>query len=653
MICSLPIAVLAQQNMLAAGAKKISPDLFGVFFEDLSYAADGGLYGELVQNRSFEYSPNDRKGWHSFTAWEYVTEGYGYGNITVETAAPVHANNPHYIVLNIEEEGQKGIGLKNTGYDGIVVKGGEQYDFSVFMKGLSAKPVTVQVQLQSRRGQVYGEAAFRVDAAGWKKYSAAITAAQSDDSACLVIRATTKGRLAMDMISLFPEKTFRDRPNGLRADLAGAIADLHPKFVRFPGGCLVHGDGLGNMYQWKATIGPVEQRTEQRNIWNYHQTVGLGYFEYFQFCEDIGAKPLPVLAAGVSCQNSGGTWRIGGTGQRGIPMEDMKAYIQDILDLIEYANGPATSAWGSKRAAAGHPAPFNLQYLGIGNEDKQTDNFRERFTVIYNAVRQKHPEITIVGTVGPSPAGPDYEQGWQLANRLAIPVVDEHYYERAEWFLQNNFRYDQYDRSRSKVYVGEYASKGNTLADALAEAAYMTGLERNGDIVQLASYAPLLAKLGNTSWNPDLIYFNNTAVFPSVNYYVQQLFSVNAGDNYYPGVISFPDKEVKNGALAASCVRDSRTGDIILKIVNAGADNAQAKVNLSGFKWPHPKAVCTTLTGDPKSRNTIDHPDLTIPQTSSFTASGSFMYPAVANSLTVIRIKTIGQTKKRAKDRKN
>jgi alpha-N-arabinofuranosidase len=627
--------------------KPISPDLFGIFFEDINYAADGGLYGELIQNRSFEYSQSDKdawnnnRNWHSLTAWEFTTKGYGYGTISVETKSPVSANNPHYVVLNVEEEGREGVGLTNSGYDGIVIKAGEHYDFSIFVRQLSDKAIPLQVSLQSKNGTVYGEANLSTQTKDWKKYSAIITATQSDDSAKLVIVAKGKGKLAIDLVSLFPQKTFKNRANGLRPDIAQAIADLKPKFMRFPGGCLVHGDGLGNMYKWKNTIGPVEQRIEQRNIWNYHQSAGLGFFEYFQFCEDIGAKPVPIVAAAVSCQNSGGTWRIGGTGQRGLPLSEMKAYIQDILDLIEYANGPVTSTWGAKRATAGHPGPFNLEYLGVGNEDKITPEFRERFKLIYDAVRAKYPKITLVGTVGPGPAGEDYELGWKFANQLAIPVVDEHYYEKPEWFLHNNLRYDTYDRSKSKVYIGEYASQGNSLYNALAEAVYMTAIERNGDVVRMASYAPLLARQNYTSWNPNLIYFTGVKVCPTVNYYVQQLFSTNQGDIYYSNIVSFPVKAgLRDSAFAASCVKDSKTGDIILKLVNAGSIATQARVDLSGFGQINPKASRTFLSGPPLAEDNLANPRNVVPETSGFEAKQSFVYDVPPYSLTIIRVKT-------------
>lgn len=560
--------------------KPISPDLFGIFFEDISYAADGGLYAELIQNRSFEYTGSDHKGWHPLTAWEYTPRGFGYGTVSVETKHPLNENNPHYVVLKIEDVGQEGIGLTNYGFDGIVVREGEQYNLSLFAKKLAGTDMPLTVSIRNRKGDVYGETTFNVKGDQWQQLSASIKAGKSDDSACVVLIAKGIGELALDQVSLFPEKTFKNRKNGMRADLAQAIADLQPRFMRFPGGCLVHGDGVANIYYWKNTIGPVEQRIDQRNIWHYHQSEGLGYFEYFQFCEDIGAKAVPVLAAGVSCQNSGGTWRIGSTGQKPIPMADMQTYIQDVLDLIEYANGPATSTWGAKRAAAGHPAPFNLEYVGIGNEDKITPDFEERFTMIYNAVRAKYPKIIVIGTAGPYPEGEDYEKGWEIGNKLKVAVMDEHYYMDPEWFLKNNKRYDTYDRKKGKVYIGEYASKGNKFINAIAEAAYMTSLERNGDIVHMASYAPLLAKKGNTNWNPDLIYFDNSQVYKTVNYYVQQLFSVNCGDIYLADMVSFDRKN--DSTLAASCVKDSKTGDVIIKIVNAGTTATKATVKVKG-----------------------------------------------------------------------
>lgn len=622
-----------------AAGKPISPDLFGIFFEDINYSADGGLYAELVQNRSFEYQATEQPTWGPLTGWEFVQRGSGAGELWVDSSYPIHPSNRHCALIRIKAGGE-GVGLANAGFDGIAVKAGEGYDFAVFARllnvgdGRDSKPVgrlPLSVRLETKEGVVLGEASVEAsDPAKWKQLTATITASQTVPDARLVVLAKVPGLIALDEISLFPQKTFKGRKNGLRADLAQTIADLHPKFMRFPGGCLVHGDGLSNIYRWKDTIGPVEQRKGQANIWRYHQSVGLGYFEYFQFCEDIGAKPLPVVAAGVSCQNS---TRTRGTGQQCIPMADMPAYVQEVLDLVEWANGPATSPWGAKRAAAGHPEPFHLEYLGVGNEDKITPEFKERFRMIHDAVKAKHPEITVIGTVGPSPAGTDFDAGWKFAGEQRVAMVDEHYYEKPEWFLANNARYDSYDRAKPKVYIGEYASWGNTLGHALAEAAYMTALERNGDIVRLASYAPLLAKSGHTQWKVDLIYFTNTTICPSVNYHVQQLFGANAGDVYLEPALSGVPAD-----LAVSAVRDSKTGDVILKIVNTGTAPQPLRVHLAGAKSLAAAATKIVLTGDPKTMNGFDNPAPLTPVSTTLPVAEKFADEAPAHSLTVIRI---------------
>ncbi|MGA4644243.1 alpha-L-arabinofuranosidase C-terminal domain-containing protein [Limisphaera sp. 4302-co] len=531
--------------------RPISTNLIGVFFEDINYAADGGLYAELVQNRSFEYQPTARPDWTALTAWETVRRGGAEGAVVVADAFPIHPNNPHYVVLETRVVG-RGFGLRNGGFDGIAVEAGRTYDFSMFGRqlftgnrwggsGVLEGPAEFSVELEAPDGTVL--ASNRVSVAGrdWQKVTATLVPARTEERAGLVVLSRTRGGVALDMISLFPRDTFKGRPNGLRADLAQAIADLKPRFVRFPGGCLVHGYGLNNLYRWPQTIGPVEQRRNQPNLWGYHQSMGLGYYEYFQFCEDIGAEPVPVVPAGVCCQNADYQ---GGTGQRGLPLEEMPAYVQEVLDLIEWANGPPDSKWGSLRAAAGHPEPFHLKYIGVGNEEHITPVFKERFRMIYEAVRRKHPEITVIGTVGPFHSGPDYDEGWRFADELKLPVVDEHYYVSPAWFWENLQRYDRYDRGRSKVYLGEYAAhdvgRRNTLRSALAEAAYLTALERNGDVVIMASYAPLLGKEGRTQWRPDLIYFTNRRVLRTANYYVQQLFSLNSGDVYLEGVFEDP-----------------------------------------------------------------------------------------------------------------
>lgn len=640
-ICLITVMALGQSPKVG---KKISPDLFGLFFEDINYAADGGLYAELIQNRSFEYNPTEQRNWHPLSFWEYYTPGYSYGRISVETHSPVHPNNPHYIDLDVlhvgheeEYDGISGIGLKNPGFNGIVIRNGEKYNFSLFARQFSQDPINLWISLQNKDGEILAVDSILTSSASWKKYSTSLVATADCDSAALVILARTIGKVSLDMISLFPENTFKNRPNGLRPDLAQVLADLKPKFIRFPGGCLVHGDGLENMYRWKNTIGSLEARVEQRNIWGYHQTAGLGYYEYFQFCEDVGAKPLPVLPAAVSCQNSGGTWRIGGTGQKALPPDEMDNYIQEVLDLIEWANGPINSEWGAKRAEAGHPEPFYLEYIGIGNEDKITPEFTGRFTMIYEAVKEKHPEITVIGTSGPFHSGEDYDKGWELANELEVPVIDEHYYTDPEWLMSNLNRYDSYDRNGSKVYLGEYASWGNKVQNAIVEAAYLTALERNGDIVMMASYAPLLAKIGYTQWKTDMVFFDNVNISPTPNYYVHKMFMNNPGDIYYEGIIS---KNENDTTLAASCVRDSKSGDIILKLVNAGNEQKMMNIDLSGFKKINKEVELTILTGDLDAENSIENPNNVIPSASSMKIKTKFEYEAPAQSLTVLRIQT-------------
>ncbi len=631
--------------------KAISPDLFGIFFEDLNYAADGGLYAELIQNRSFEYQATDQPTWNALTAWQLTRRGGGHGSITIGSANPVHPHNPHYAALEVRDPGA-GVGLMNDGFDGIPVKAGERYDVSAMVRRLytgdrwaavvppeGPRPPLI-ARLESRSGENLGETILAVPGLAWARVTGTIVARRTDDRARFVLLMQERGGVALDVISLFPRATFHHRPNGLRADLAQAIADLHPRFVRFPGGCLAHGHGLDNMYRWEDTIGPIETRREQSNLWGYHQTVGLGYFEYFQFCEDIGAKPLPVLAAGVCCQNSDFT---GGTGQQGLPMDQMGAYVQEVLDLVEYANGPVSSPWGAKRAAAGHPEPFHLEYVGVGNEDAQTPVFRERFRMIYAAMKAQHPEITVVGTVGPAPEGTDYDEGWKFANELHLPLVDEHGYESPQWFWDHLARFDGYDRSRSRVYLGEYAAhdvgKRNTLRSALAEAAYMTSLERNGDVVRLSSYAPLLAKVGHTQWTPDLIYFTGTEVHPSINYYVQQLFSANAGDIWMNPRVTEMAPPAGPPTLAVSAVADSSTGDIILKLVNGAALPRPLRIVFSGSEVLGSIAHSSVLTGDADAVNGLDEAQALGPVAGVIPVGPSFDYAAPANSLTILRLR--------------
>jgi alpha-L-arabinofuranosidase len=502
----------------------------------------------------------------------------------------------------------------------------------------NSKPMPVTLRLESKSGEILAQTNAVIQGRQWTRQSFSLTPTKTVADARFVLLANDVGGICLDMISLFPQKTFHNRTNGLRADLAQAVADLKPKFMRFPGGCLVHGQGVYQYYDWKDSVGPLEQRRNGRNLWNYDQTRGLGYFEFFQFCEDIGAKPLPVVSAGVCCQHAGSS---PGRGQEGLPMEEMPAYIQDVLDLIEWANGPATSKWGSVRAAAGHPEPFGLKFLGVGNEDAITPIFKERFKMIYDALKSKHPEITVVGTAGPMPSGADFTNGWAFAKTLGVPMIDEHYYVSPEWFWNNLSRYDKYDRKGPKVYVGEYAAHDreksrNTLRGAIAEAAGLTGFERNADVVQFASYAPLFSRRNHTQWTPDMIYFTGTDILLSANYYVQQLFGQNSGDETLATTVETPAKQ----KLAVSSVRDSKSGDTIIKIVNGAGAPADLKVELAGVPAVELNATKIVLTGaTPDTINEEGKETAVKPVSTQVKIKTAFDYQAPACSLTVFRFK--------------
>ncbi len=619
-------------------SKPISDMLMGIFFEDINYSADGGLYGELIQNRDFEYAPSDRgndQKWNAMTAWT-IGNNDG-GSYAIATADPIHPNNSHYIAIKAASAGYS---LTNGGYDGIAMPKGK-YDFSMMARGNAL----AKVELLNAGGTVVATAPVDIKGGDWAEYRLTFDVARNVDNGKLRIVFTRPGEADLDFISLFPQDTFNGRPNGLRKDLAQTLADLHPRFVRFPGGCVAHGDGIDNIYDWKGSIGPLHARKPLRNLWGYHQSRGLGYHEYFLFCEDIGAEPLPVLAAGVPCQNSGSPWH--GThsavtqyGQQcGIPMEDMPAYTQDILDLIEYANGPADSPWGSKRAEAGHPEPFGLKYLGIGNEDMITPVFVERFRYIYDAVKKAHPEIEVVGTVGPFYEGTDYDEGWKLARELDIPYVDEHYYVSPGWLIYNQDYYDDYDRKGTKVYLGEWAShvpgRKSNMETALTEALYLTSVERNADVVAMTSYAPLLAKDGHTQWRPDLIYFDNTTVSPTTDYYVQQLYGQNSGSRYVEAKAAAGTDNAKAAArLGSSIVLDEATGDYIVKLANLLPVPVEANLDLKAIKAGGKQATVTVMAGAPDDSGVKPQAsDIRLPK------NGKYDYTMPAYSFTVIRIK--------------
>ena len=588
--------ITANLSIDGSHTRRISDKLIGIFFEDISRAADGGLYAELLQNGDFEYTQADKRGWNATTAWQGVGEVFSENGVS--------KNNSHYTVIGATP-------VYNIGWDGIAVKRGAAvegkegkhqnalYDVSFYARNIDGKTKQLTIALVDAAGLPIAEAKVKVVGTEWTEYKAqlaitdkykgdALDVAQVDGKPNIgqnirfAIMPKSENKVALDMVSLKPQDTYKG--HGLRKDLAEAIADLKPKFVRFPGGCMLHGQGIDNIYHWKESVGPLKDRKPAKNIWNYHQTRGLGFYEYFQWCEDMGAEPLPVLAAGVPCQNSGADARDVAGQQGGIPMEQMPQYIQDVLDLVEWANGdPATSRWAKMRADAGHPAPFGLKMIGIGNEDLISTTFEERYLMICKALKEKHPEIEVVGTVGPFhwPSS-DYVEGWKIAkeNKRFIDAVDEHYYEQPGWFVNHQDYYDSYDRQQPKVYLGEYASRGkDALDNALAEGIHLCNVERNGDVVEMASYAPLLSKDGYSNWSPDMIYFNNNKVRASQSYEVQKMFSVHAGDNYVESKLDLPASLRRY--VGISVVKDSKSGKTWLKVVNALP--CKLKLKLSGL----------------------------------------------------------------------
>ncbi len=626
----------AQKPMNApAGGKAISNELIGIFFEDISSAADGGLYAEMVQNGSFEFSPVERDGWGPGTAWKMIRPGHSLGWLEVRNDNPVHPNNATYMRLNIERtkeysdyRGWKGFGIQNDGFDGFSVKAGEKYDFSAYLRNVDASAKQVRIALvEIQQGwppkdpKLLANAIIDVKDNAWKKYEVVLTPDSCSKNAVLQILVLNNGALDIDVVSLMPEDTYKG--HGLRKDLAQALADLQPKFMRFPGGCVVHGggDGFWDTYRWKTTIGPKEQRRPLKNTWGYHQSMGLGYFEYFQFCEDLGMQPVPILPCGVSCQGANGGWSMWPTqAQDVVPMSEMDEWVAEAIDLIEWANGdPATNKWAKMRADAGHPAPFNLKYLGLGNEEKISPEFCERFKYIYERVTKAHPEIVIVGTAGPGshPDNPDFQNGWKLAEETAMPIIDEHYYEPNAYFLSSR-QYNYYPRDRkTKVYLGEYAAKDKKLIDALAEGLYLLHVEKNGDVVAMTSYAPLFARKTNTNWNPDLIYFDNERPYLTCSYYVQQLFGQSSGNYYYGDCVTIenPDaaprwqglpKDQESGNLQdQSVVLNTKTRQLFVKICNASGEAKKAHINLSRFGIKK-MATKTVLSGKADDENNYD-----------------------------------------------
>jgi len=523
----------------ATGAT-IDPSMYGVFFEDINRAADGGLYAELVQNRSFEYNTSDNRSYTGLTSWSTSVTAGGTGTATTANDdARLNERNRTYLKLTLTNPAGGTFGVSNAGYNtGVRLEAGKSYDFSVWARTDSPTGTALKVTLRDAARTTAYASPVTVDVAGdtWTKYTGSFVATATTSAGRLAVEASCTGTVRLDMVSLFPRDTFKGRENGMRSDLAEKIAALHPGFVRFPGGCLVNTGSMysydaannyprARSYQWKDTIGPVEERATNANFWGYNQSYGIGYYEYFQFSEDIGAQPVPVVPALVT-----------GCGQNRATVDDalLQRHIQDTLDLIEFANGPVTSEWGARRAAMGHPAPFGLKRIAVGNEENLPDAFFANYVKFEAAIKAKYPDVTVISNSGPDDTGTTFDRLWSLNKANGTAMIDEHYYNSPEWFLQNNKRYDAYDRRGPKVFLGEYASLDNKLRNAVSEAAYMTGLERNAEVVKMASYAPLLSNIDYVQWKPDMIWFDNSGSWGSTSYEVQKLFMNNVGDTVVP-----------------------------------------------------------------------------------------------------------------------
>ncbi|MEC5143682.1 alpha-L-arabinofuranosidase C-terminal domain-containing protein [Chitinophaga sp. 212800010-3] len=637
LVAQQPLNLVVKVNEVKA---PVSPNMWGIFFEDINLSADGGIYAELVKNRSFEFN------W-PLMGWEIPEDVNRNGQILIVNRQETHPANPRFARITVT--GTRSFAIDNEGFRGMGIKEGEQYNFSLYARQQGTIPVKITATLIDSTGHEIGGAAITAEGRDWQQYKASFTATATTPKAKLRISFSGPGVIDADMISLFPQHTWKQRSNGLRADLVQLLADLHPGFLRFPGGCIVEGRELQNRYQWKKTVGDVNERTVIMNRWNnefahratpdYYQSFGLGFFEYFQLAEDIGASPLPILNCGMACQfNSGEV----------VALNELDPYVQDALDLIEFANGDVSTKWGALRAKMGHPAPFNLRMMGVGNE-QWGPQYIERYTVFAKAIKTKHPEIRLVNSVGPYPGGELFNFLNDTLRKTGADILDEHYYSSPEWFLKNASRYDHYDRKGPKIFAGEYAAhaKGVGNADnkniwqcALAEAAFMTGLERNADVVVMASYAPLLAHVDGWQWAPDLIWFDNLRAYGTPNYYVQQLYARNKGTAVVPLLNN--DKPVAGqDSVYASAVVDDPKGELVLKIINAAASPKPVTIAVNGIKGWAGKATQTVLrSNNLQAVNSLDQPSYIYPVEKSIDVKGKAIQAEIAPwSFYVIRVK--------------
>ena len=577
----------------------IQPTMYGIFFEDINFAADGGLYAELVKNRGFEFTL-PKMGWREPNSDRHsLNARSGMGTIMKAGDDPADQN-----FLRVQVNDPAGYQLVNEGFRGMGIEAGKTYDFSVQARKQAGDVTAIQVQLLGKNGEVIGQQTVPLENGDWSEYTATLTATETDPAARLLLTFSGAGSVDLDMVSLFPQDTWMGRKKGLRKDLVQLLADLEPGFLRFPGGCIVEGRTLARRYQWKKTVGPIEDRELLVNRWNtefahrltpdYYQSFGLGFFEYFQLAEDLGAAPMPILSCGMACQFN--------TGEL-VPMDELDPYVQDALDLIEFANGDVSTPWGRVRAEMGHPEPFDMQYIGVGNEQWGPD-YIERYKVFEAAIKAAHPEIVIISGSGPFPDGEHFEYGMKELTALGAEIVDEHYYRPPAWFRENATRYDNYDRNGPKIFAGEYAAQSVAIASpnnrndwncALSEAAYMTGLERNADLVVMTSYAPLMAHADGWQWTPDLIWFDNLRSYGTANYYVQKLYANHAGTDLLRITQDGRPLTGQNG-LYASAVKDMEKGELYVKVANTSPIPRPFSIRIEGAR-PAAQAATLTLAG--------------------------------------------------------
>ena len=617
-----------QANKLGA---KIQPTMYGIFFEDINFGADGGLYAEMVENRSFEF-PDRLMGWNTF------------GNVSVNDVKPAFERNPHYVTLSNAGHNQKFTGLENRGFFGMGLKKGMKYEFSVYarLNNLQGKKARFRVELVGENNVPISRDTIVVTANKWTKYTATLTSNKTQQKGLMRIFLMSGDAVDLDHVSLFPE----DNWNGMRADLVKDLEDLHPGIFRFPGGCIVEGTDLETRYQWKNSVGNVENRPLNENRWNYtfphrmypnyYQTYGMGFYEYFLLSEKIGAEPLPVISVGLACQYQNKDQDVNAH----VALKDLQSYIDDALDLIEFCNGPVTSKWGKLRADMGHPKPFHLKQIGVGNE-QWGEMYPVRLAEFVKQIRAKYPDIKICGSSGPSADGDKFDYGWKEMRKLGVDLVDEHYYMSPDWFFKNAGRYDNYDRKGPKVFAGEYAAhaKGdpNSWEAALSEAAFMTGLERNADVVYQATYAPLFAHVEGWQWRPDLIWFDNLNSVRSANWYVQMLYGTNRGTHVLK--LTENDQVVKGeDGLYASAVYDAPTKNYIVKIANAAGEDKTIALNLKGAKNVKSAKVITLHANDLHAENTLKNKDAVKPVESSLDVSDNVVNITIpAKSFVVYR----------------